>query len=185
MQRPRLFRWRARTVSRVLTAGRGFLLRGTTNTEWKIFGWRCIFGEVQLFCWKRTKCGDSNTDGLSDGIRSGYSRPITRPAQILPAPARACTHKVRSHVRFRGQTGHCADIAECPVMTRSRHKPDRNSALQAEGLASDGRRAPLLATPHAYCGVVSDGCCDVSSPRKTLFESSAASPPKPAIACTS
>ena len=46
-------------------------------------------------------------------------------------------------------------------------------------------RSPLLATPHACCGVVSNGCCDVSSPRKTLFESSAASPPKPAIACTS
>jgi hypothetical protein len=38
--------------------------------------------------------------------------------------------------------------------------------------------------PHA-CGGVSNGCCDVSSPRETLSETSATSPPKPAIACTS
>jgi integrase len=37
---------------------------------------------------------------------------------------------------------------------------------------------------HAY-GVVSNACCDVSSPRKKPFESSAASPPKLAIACAS
>ena len=36
-----------------------------------------------------------------------------------------------------------------------------------------------------YCGVLSNDCCEVSSPRKTLSESSAASLRKLAIACTS
>jgi len=30
---------------------------------------------------------------------------------------------------------------------------------------------------HPCCGVVSDGCCDVSEPRGTAFEMSAALPP--------
>jgi hypothetical protein len=79
MQRPRFFRWRARTVSRVLTLGGGFLPRGAKNTEWKIFGWCCIFGQVQLFCWKRIKCGDSNTVGLAAGTKPlcPYEIPIT------------------------------------------------------------------------------------------------------------
>ena len=38
---------------------------------------------------------------------------------------------------------------------------------------------------HACGGVVSNGCCDVSSPSGTLFEVLAAPPPKLAIACTS
>ena len=41
--------------------------------------------------------------------------------------------------------------------------------------------------PQACCGVVSNGCCNVSAPSGTVFEMSAAPlpPPKPAIACTS
>src|SRR6516225_2338717 len=40
--------------------------------------------------------------------------------------------------------------------------------------------------PHA-CGVVSNGCCDVSAPRGAVFKLSPAPlpPPKPAIACRS
>src|SRR5262245_42730794 len=49
------------------------------------------------------------------------------------------------------------------------------------------RTAPLLAAPHACCGVVSNGCCDVSALRGVAFMVSAPPlpPPKPAIACTS
>jgi hypothetical protein len=43
-----------------------------------------------------------------------------------------------------------------------------------------------LAARQACCGVVSNGCCDVSAPRATVFKLSAPPPPpKPAIACTS
>jgi hypothetical protein len=40
---------------------------------------------------------------------------------------------------------------------------------------------------HACCGVVSNGCCDVSATRAAVFRLSAAPllPPNPAIACTS
>jgi hypothetical protein len=41
------------------------------------------------------------------------------------------------------------------------------------------------AASHTCCGVVRNYCCDVSAPRGTVFEVSAAPPPKPAIACTS
>src|SRR5262249_60791788 len=45
--------------------------------------------------------------------------------------------------------------------------------------------AQCPAEPHACCGVVSNGCCDASSPSGSASEASAPSPPKPAIACTS
>ena len=41
------------------------------------------------------------------------------------------------------------------------------------------------AQPQACCGVVRNAWCDGSAPSGTVFEVSAALPPKPAIACTS
>ena len=38
---------------------------------------------------------------------------------------------------------------------------------------------------HPCCGVVSNGCCDVSALRGALAGYRAPAPPKPAIACTS
>jgi hypothetical protein len=34
---------------------------------------------------------------------------------------RACTHKRTDSVRFRGQSGHYADVLQCLLMTRMRH----------------------------------------------------------------
>src|SRR5215831_3604500 len=58
---------------------------------------------------------------------------------------------------------------------------DKPCSRGSPWLTGNPRRCKLphsFGDPHA-CGVVSNVCCDVSSPRKTLFESSAASPPKP------
>jgi hypothetical protein len=53
-------------------------------------------------------------------------------------------------------------------------------------LGNHGRDLPQLHF-HACCGVVSNGCCDVSALTGAVFKLSPAplSPPKPAIACTS
>jgi hypothetical protein len=53
--------------------------------------------------------------------------------------------------------------------------------------ASDGSSFNSDRRSHGCCGVVSNGCCDVSAPRGTAFKPSAVPllPPKPAIACTS
>jgi hypothetical protein len=61
-------------------------------------------------------------------------------------------------------------------MTHKRHKPAPNPAVQRKS----SRRTARL---HACCGVVSNGCCDVSAPRGAVLNGAAAlSPPKLAIA---
>jgi len=56
-------------------------------------------------------------------------------------------------------------------MTHSGHRPDRNPAAQR---SLRHRAAP---EPHACCGVVSNGCCDVSAPGGAVLKLSAAPPP--------
>jgi hypothetical protein len=69
------------------------------------------------------------------------------------------------------------------ISFRSSQKATRNSAVQ---FPSGSRTVPLVA-PHPCCGVVSNGCCDVSALSEAVFKFSAAPllAPKPAIACTS
>src|SRR5262249_27603833 len=68
------------------------------------------------------------------------------------------------------------------------HAGDRATCAAQPRGAAGGRPATFpyatyecAAKPHACCGVVSNGCCDVSAPRATVFKLSAAPlpPPKP------
>jgi len=67
----------------------------------------------------------------------------------------------------------------------------KNTTPRAHGLHGSRRagarhsRCLSSGRSHTCCGVVRNCCCDVSAPRGTVFEVSAAPPPKPAIACTS
>src|SRR5262245_3283686 len=60
----------------------------------------------------------------------------------------------------------------------------RIATVQRKGFASSRRTAPLVVAPHACCGVVSNGCCDVSALKGAVFKLSPVPlpPPKPAIA---
>ena len=82
----------------------------------------------------------------------------------------------------------CRDLSQVfdhegpPTASSRRLAPTKfNRALTGQPPAAAFKRPP-----HA-CGVVSNCCCDVSAPRGTVFNPSAAPlpPPKPAMACTS
>src|SRR5262249_45446171 len=63
-----------------------------------------------------------------------------------------------------------------------------SSHYKADGIIRFARaRGPASGALHACCGVVSNGCCDVSAAESAavLKPSAAPPPPKPAIACTS
>jgi len=74
-------------------------------------------------------------------------------------------------------------------LSRTRHRRSRPAQRRVHGVEESSRQ-PIhvrMAWPHACCGVVNNGCCELSCATETTFKPSAAPlpPPKPAIAWTS
>src|SRR5215470_13985606 len=114
----------------------------------------------------------SNARNLSRLLRSRRERPrggAAERGQQLPPSDGDCHTPLPCEVRKGNDT---------TPRARGLHGSRRAGARHSRCLSS-GRS-------HACCGVVSNGCCDVSAPRGAVFKFSAAPPPpKPAIACTS
>jgi hypothetical protein len=109
----------------------------------------------------------------------------------LQLPSTIMGKPLHSLVLF-GQTLHLEEARLCPLAVRAvapaSHDGFELVLAEIVLVAICPLSRPVLRHfPHACCGVVSNGCCDVSALRGAVFKLSAAPlpPPKPAIACTS
>src|SRR5262249_26281667 len=93
-------------------------------------------------------------------------------------------------LRCRSRRSELSSFLDAPILLTPRYYPKAQIRQGADrDMRAKQNDGPGLVTTsfHACCGVVSNGCCDVSAPRGAVFKLSPAPlpPPKPAIACTS
>ena len=109
--------------------------------------------------------GDARDQVFSRGVPNPEFPPRCRARSRIAADPCPC----RPHHVIRCRNG-------CSVLVRELTHAFPMKIFEGFGTPTPSRRA---AQAQVWCGIVSNGCCDVSEPSGAVFELSAAPPPPP------